>query len=190
MARFHCPHCCHPFSAQGHLASHLRQARYCRIRAAENVQSERAPTPDPFDLDDFETLEPDPILDDENMDNEAIADAVLDDFYALRSAPDRQVASPPPPEPLPRVQRAVPPLKAPSPDVTDFYDGAAKILRKEKTINDRWAEKHGHADNPYFPFASKLDWEVGRWAKQEGPGVAALDRLLKCEGVRDDLLVH
>jgi hypothetical protein len=38
-------------------------------------------------------------------------------------------------------------------------------------------------NNPYAPFASKLDWEIARWAKLRGPGSTAMSELLKIEGV-------
>lgn len=38
--------------------------------------------------------------------------------------------------------------------------------------------------NPYAPFASRLDWEVARWAKLRGPGSNALSELLGIDGVR------
>ncbi|KAJ7213561.1 hypothetical protein GGX14DRAFT_534208 [Mycena pura] len=43
------------------------------------------------------------------------------------------------------------------------------------------------ADNPYWPFTSKMDWEVGEWAKMRGAGSTAFTDLLKIEGVRDKL---
>lgn len=37
--------------------------------------------------------------------------------------------------------------------------------------------------NIWAPFASKLDWEMARWAKLRGPGSTALTELLKLDGV-------
>jgi hypothetical protein len=37
--------------------------------------------------------------------------------------------------------------------------------------------------NVWAPFASKIDWEVARWAKLRGPGSTALSELLRIEGV-------
>ena len=36
----------------------------------------------------------------------------------------------------------------------------------------------------YWPFSSKLDWEVARWGKKRGPGSTALTELLEIDGVR------
>ncbi|KAI1786027.1 hypothetical protein LXA43DRAFT_1065395 [Ganoderma leucocontextum] len=41
--------------------------------------------------------------------------------------------------------------------------------------------------NVYYPFASRLDWEVARWAKLRGPGSTAFDELLDIEEVADRL---
>ena len=38
--------------------------------------------------------------------------------------------------------------------------------------------------NPYHPFASRIDWEVARWAKMRGPGSTAVTELLEIENVR------
>lgn len=38
--------------------------------------------------------------------------------------------------------------------------------------------------NVYYPFASRLDWQVARWAKLRGPGSTAFDDLLGIEEVR------
>ena len=37
--------------------------------------------------------------------------------------------------------------------------------------------------NPFHPFASKIDWEVAKWAKLQGPSSTSLMNLLKIEGV-------
>lgn len=39
------------------------------------------------------------------------------------------------------------------------------------------------ADNAYAPFASKLDWEMARWAKLRGPSSTAFSELISIEGV-------
>ncbi|KAF8063166.1 hypothetical protein FPV67DRAFT_1421162, partial [Lyophyllum atratum] len=41
--------------------------------------------------------------------------------------------------------------------------------------------------NMWAPFASKLEWELARWAKLRGPGSTALTDLLKIEGFKDRL---
>ncbi|KAK2462211.1 hypothetical protein APHAL10511_005769 [Amanita phalloides] len=41
--------------------------------------------------------------------------------------------------------------------------------------------------NPYAPFASKLDWELAKWAKLCGPSSSAFNELLRIEGIADGL---
>lgn len=38
-------------------------------------------------------------------------------------------------------------------------------------------------NNPYFPFASRVDWETARWSKIQGPGSNALNDLFKIANV-------
>ncbi|KAG0693087.1 hypothetical protein DFH29DRAFT_1007669 [Suillus ampliporus] len=42
-------------------------------------------------------------------------------------------------------------------------------------------------DSLFYPFASRLDWQVGCWVVQEGIGHKAFDRLLAIPGVKDRL---
>jgi hypothetical protein len=41
------------------------------------------------------------------------------------------------------------------------------------------------ADNPFTPFSSKTDWEIGRWAKLRGPGSTAFSELMSIDGVSE-----
>lgn len=54
-----------------------------------------------------------------------------------------------------------------------------------KTTTDEYL-KYGtafEADNPFAPFSSRMDWEIGRWAKLRGPGSTAFSELMSIEGV-------
>ncbi|KAI0733010.1 hypothetical protein BC629DRAFT_1586009 [Irpex lacteus] len=42
-------------------------------------------------------------------------------------------------------------------------------------------------ENPYAPFASKLDWEVAKWAKLRGPSATAFTELLGIEKIHEKL---
>lgn len=46
------------------------------------------------------------------------------------------------------------------------------------------ADARSAAGNPYAPFASKIDWEIARWAKTRGLGSTAFSELLAIDGVR------
>lgn len=41
--------------------------------------------------------------------------------------------------------------------------------------------------NPFWPFASELDWRVARWVVTDSPGHKATDRLLEIPGVSDEM---
>ncbi|KAJ2967163.1 hypothetical protein NUW54_g13589 [Trametes sanguinea] len=41
--------------------------------------------------------------------------------------------------------------------------------------------------SPYWPFASKLDWEIAQWAKKRGPGSTSVTELLQIETVVERL---
>lgn len=45
-------------------------------------------------------------------------------------------------------------------------------------------------DNPYYPFSSKRDWEVAKWAKLRGPSSTAMTELLGIEGVCNIVFSH
>ncbi|KAI0057420.1 hypothetical protein BV25DRAFT_1812409 [Artomyces pyxidatus] len=47
----------------------------------------------------------------------------------------------------------------------------------------------GH-DNPYHPFASKIDWELGQWAKTRGPGSNAFTDLLDIDEIPELLGIN
>jgi hypothetical protein len=40
-----------------------------------------------------------------------------------------------------------------------------------------------HPKNLFYPFVSQLDWEIARWANEDGPGQAAFTHLLDIHGV-------
>ncbi|KAL1938702.1 hypothetical protein VTO73DRAFT_11305 [Trametes versicolor] len=41
----------------------------------------------------------------------------------------------------------------------------------------------GDADNPYAPFASRMEWELAKWAKERGVSATAFTDLLKIHGL-------
>ncbi|KAG1816437.1 uncharacterized protein BJ212DRAFT_1503373 [Suillus subaureus] len=67
----------------------------------------------------------------------------------------------------------------------------------EETVHAKWWTQFGlgdgeeveldcsddEDDNLFYPFASRLDWQVGCWAVQEGIGHKAFDRLFAIPGV-------
>lgn len=186
--RFTCFGCYKDFSAERHLLSHKRQARYSGC----NDRYEDAELDDTPMLDDFDRLSDDPPAFDGIDTFSDELDANLDNFE-VRAARER--AKSPTPAP-PSASADSPPQRIPAPpqpthdcDTIDGFPDAGKVLRQEKAVFDRWQQSHMHSDNPYFPFKNKLDWEVARWSKQEGPSASSLDRLLACESVCCDTFV-
>lgn len=60
-----------------------------------------------------------------------------------------------------------------------FTKGAARAISYES-----YSEAVGAQPTTSYPkFASRVDWEVARWAKLRGPSVMAFDELLKIEDV-------
>jgi Plavaka transposase len=73
------------------------------------------------------------------------------------------------------------------PEIVKFSAGNPGAVHGMKRHNGNlgYHQSLSDANNPnqYRPFASKLDWEIGRWAKMRGPGSSALTELLSIEGV-------
>jgi hypothetical protein len=60
----------------------------------------------------------------------------------------------------------------------------AGAIRKQKTPLDYdYCEKVAEKDNPYAPFTSKTDWELGKWGKMRSAGSTVFDELLAIDGV-------
>ncbi|KAG8939996.1 hypothetical protein FRC03_005855, partial [Tulasnella sp. 419] len=61
-----------------------------------------------------------------------------------------------------------------------------KVKEVDQTAYDAWKARQD-STNPYHPFKNKLDWEVSKWAKQNGPTSTALDKLLSFPSVVEAL---
>ena len=79
-------------------------------------------------------------------------------------------------------------LRRPPVYVHHFGGQAGEVIRdpgvRQSDYNDYARQVPGTAENPYAPFASRLDWEVAEWAKLRGPSATAFSELLKIQGVR------
>ncbi len=180
-----CRVCYKTFREERFLLSHQRQFAYCRNALALLAATLRTQQDAFVGMDGFDETAPDPpTVDSDDGDDPALdLDELLDDLY---------IDLVPPPMPLVQPQTTTPvapphpPLRSPTAESENIerYFGAASVVREEAPVMVRWAQRHGHADNPYHPFNSKVDWDMGRWAKQEGPGATSLDRLLGFNSVR------
>lgn len=73
-----------------------------------------------------------------------------------------------------------------TPQVVKFPNSrAGEPVRSVDSTNNTYATRlrEGSNTNLYSPFASKIDWEVAKWAKLRGPSSTSLADLLKIEGV-------
>jgi hypothetical protein len=66
-------------------------------------------------------------------------------------------------------------------------NAGAPLIGVNKTSYETYQDallKDDAVPNVWAPFASKIDWEIARWAKLRGPSSTALSELLRVEGVR------
>ncbi|KAK7461710.1 hypothetical protein VKT23_008136 [Stygiomarasmius scandens] len=67
-------------------------------------------------------------------------------------------------------------------------DSASQSFHNPKWGFEAYGSKiTGSSENLWAPFASKMDWEVARWAKMRGTGSTAFSDLLAIEGVAEAL---
>ncbi|KAG1853124.1 hypothetical protein F4604DRAFT_1933418 [Suillus subluteus] len=80
-----------------------------------------------------------------------------------------------------------------TPDAQDPHYGVEEQLCEHKhapieSSNTTYhMELNGSGTNVYAPFTSKLDWEMARWAKLQGPSSTAFSELVSIEGLSDTL---
>ena len=63
--------------------------------------------------------------------------------------------------------------------VQEFGGSAGKPLNAPNNVVN--GNQHGH---DLGPFSSKLEWDIARWAKLDGPTETSLSKLLAMPGVR------
>jgi len=148
--------------------------------------------------DDWDNYNP---MDDPDLDFD-IEDLyhTLDDLHFLPNTPaslSEQQGGPGPETASNRIQRAVSQTPNRHRVLDDDDDSrvidedltAGKKIRTEQQDHQQaFTDKDGDIsmeaeENPFFPFASELDWKIGHWAVKDGPGHNAFDRLLQIPGV-------
>jgi hypothetical protein len=143
-------------------------------------------------------------------DKEALQEALLAEEHQLE--PERRVACPDAVEQEPedalaeyapfRLHGGFERPLANRPEIEEFgnQNAGAVYARVHQNGNQDYCQSISSTEspNPYAPFSSRLDWEIGRWAKMRGPGSNSLTELLRIEGVslpvngskiRSDLLI-
>ncbi|KAF8222195.1 hypothetical protein L208DRAFT_1324030, partial [Tricholoma matsutake] len=90
--------------------------------------------------------------------------------------------------------------------IEEVHPTAGKCIWMDDRLHEKWKRMFGEAEigagsgsdgsdtviddsstNPYYPFASELDWRIAWWAVKDGPGHNAFDRLLSIPGVVEKL---
>jgi hypothetical protein len=69
------------------------------------------------------------------------------------------------------------------PLIVKVFRGAGDILSYAPDGRTAYAARTIHSANPYYPFVSRIDWDVAKWAKQQGPTQSAFTDFLKTKGV-------
>ncbi|KAH9929368.1 uncharacterized protein B0H18DRAFT_874057 [Fomitopsis serialis] len=80
-------------------------------------------------------------------------------------------------------------IREPPEHIVPFGGEAGKPSQPGQLPRSGYTSYEGKVDpdavNPYAPFASRLDWEIARWAKLRGSGSTAFSDLLAIEEVRE-----
>jgi len=199
---FSCISCSSSFKRNGDLASHLTQAAKCHWVLKKREQIQAADIPDYREASDQESdppAESDPFFPYEDMD--VLAEDIFDEESPNEGQYSRSAT-----DPITNGQaRGVTVEDIPDEDDPDFYDtdarsrmedeldsevvyykefpNAGKVYRTDGEVHRAYSKTGQHPDNPFHPFASQLDWEIARWANEDGPGQAAFTRLLNIDGV-------
>ena len=200
---FLCISCGSSFKRSGDLASHLTQAAKCQWVLKKREQIQAAEIPDYREASDQESdppMELDPQFPYDDMD--VLAEDIFDE-ESPNEGPSSQSAT----NPVTNGQARVTIEDLPDEDDPNFHDtdawsrmedeldsevvyyqefpNAGKVYRTDGEVHRAYSKivTGQHPDNPFHPFASQLDWEIARWANEDGPGQAAFTRLLNIDGV-------
>ena len=198
---FSCISCGSSFKRSGDLASHLTQAAKCQWVLKKCKQIQAAEIPDYREASDQESdppMELDPLFPYDDM------DVLVEDIFDEES-PNEGPSSQPATNPMTNGQARVTIEDLPDEDDPDFHDtdtqscmedeldlevvyyqefpNTGKVYRTNGEVHHAYSKTGQHPDNPFHPFASQLDWEIARWANEDGPGQAAFTRLLNIDGM-------
>lgn len=197
---FSCISCRSSFKRNSSLLSHLAQAKKCHWVLQQCKAIEAAEIHDYRDLSDGEDDPPgdmDCAMDYDRLD--AMADEIMGnvepEIAVVPNLDNRRAYV----EDVPDIDD--PPDEAQRGQAEDELDhdyicyreftGAGKVSRIDGEIHKAFSASGQGGSNIYHPFVSRLDWELGQWANEDGPSEAALNRLLDINGVRfESILLH
>ncbi|KDQ58871.1 hypothetical protein JAAARDRAFT_192452 [Jaapia argillacea MUCL 33604] len=192
-----CESCNKGFKRSSDLNRHQAQAAWCRWLIEDRQRLPPAVVPNYEELSDGEE---DPLW---NIDGDVSSDPLpspdADDFVSHESlSGDNRGAVDTNPSNLPprthtnlhtTEQRAQmeESLDADPVVITKFPD-AGRVHRRDNQTHAAYQKRAtSNSNNPYYLFASKVDWEMAKWATEDGPGQAAFMRLLAIPGLIDEL---
>ncbi len=66
--------------------------------------------------------------------------------------------------------------------IREAYPGAARIIRWDPEVHRLYEEGANGVENPWHPFATKMEWEIAKWAKESNTEDSTLNKLLTIPG--------
>lgn len=200
--KYICESCFKGFRTEGDRSSHVSQAIKCRYLLDKPIDSDDETTSHQGDIDDFDEdpnlsageWTPEDPFDVEEMGHDFVFhEAAQPSPSPSTNTPTARPSHRPtasatadsseaPQTPLPN-RRAAQFMADTPPQAKTIFPSAGKVLENHEAHYKSYTKKHGHRSNPYHPFHSKLEWEIARWAKDQGPGANAMTKLLAIPGV-------
>lgn len=154
----------------------------------DRIESESVSLQAPI-FHDFEDQDSDPPLEDEApLGDPFSVEDMGDEFVFIQpSVPTLERARARQTSPAVAAPSAEPDLHPPPPSppttrVRDIYEGAGIPIEPINHQHSKLASDSS-PNLPYHPFASAVDYNVAKWAKELGPGDTALSKLLAIPGV-------
>lgn len=205
-----CDHCGSFFSTTRSLNSHISQRPLCK---RFQKQREEVPAAPPLDLSNFELYDVSSLSTDLNSfqepsDGRGLSFRTYGEDFADPGQPSSSTHSGVSTRPTGRSDRAAPGGASPqasrrvgtaaaagNPQQEVRMDPDAEIVDEDVTAGHVYGRMESvrvdyeqmqqtAGSNPFAPFASRMDWEVARWAKKSKTGDNQLTGLLDIPGVR------
>lgn len=181
-----CRSCLRLFKRAGDLSNHYTQNKRCNWVLHQHNSDPPNTIIDYGAPDDYED---DPPSFDEASEPDAM-DIVNDAAYFVapaspvtRNHPSTPPAPLQPPQPLQSKRARVEDCLDEDAEVRELFPGSGKVYGRDLTVHEAYLAKAGLTNGIYGPFVSKLDFNVGQWAKQSKIPDNSLTRLLAIPGV-------
>lgn len=181
------------FTSIGSMNSHLSKARSCTWYEKQNLRALGLDEDDDFHIPAPSPPHDQPEENDSDWGNDSEQDLEFgpydDEFHYLLT---KELEAEPGQTAGNRIQNPKYPILEDDDDqrVVQIDEEAGRIYRHDPPPRPCQVDKDGDSlmdnngePNPFFPFASELDWRVAQWTVKDGPGHNALNRLLEIPGV-------